>query len=448
MAGTGKGSGIPEGGFKDRKQLQAWLKDQPRTVASAIAWRTVARMFPLFAGEQSTRHFVAILRSIALSRVAACWPNHHRSFVRSSAFSSYNTAIHISSTVDIAISLVAANSLTAAIDLEDADISNNAAASVGYASGAVLAVKRPTQLSIAWDWSTLDAFLYQLEGIDALNYAPLWFPDIHKAYSSKPVDWVEDAWVQLQRELRHQPRDHQWSVWTDWYDDILHGKPSLTRNLDIEFARLFGHPDAGVEITEDDWEAGPSVVNPKIRQVLDWFEEHGPKTTASSSQQTASQEVAVATIQTKQLPAIRLSVESLKAQVARDLEDHIAAKPNDEDKLSDWQDQHDLLAQVASRLGDIADVIDGSDPTEPRAEAVEGALAGLAQEFENWFVENKPEVVDWVIRLPTSAGMIGLMGLVGANMFIATTAVLAYVGSDKMVRLYKQMASKAEKGED
>jgi hypothetical protein len=86
---------------------------------------------------------------------------------------------------------------------------------------------------------------------------------------SKPTHWAEDWLGNACRELRDQPRDHQWSVWIDWYDDVFHGKPSLTRNLDIEFARLFGHPDAGVEITEDDWKAGPSVVNPKIRQVLD-----------------------------------------------------------------------------------------------------------------------------------------------------------------------------------
>jgi hypothetical protein len=112
--------------------------------------------------------------------------------------------------------------------------------------------------------------LFEERGIDALNQAALWFIYAEEAIYPRLEDWADDGWGKLLRELRDQPRDHQWSVWLGWYDDILHGRSELNR--DIEFARLFGHPDAEVEITEVAWKAGPSVVNPKIRQVLDWFE--------------------------------------------------------------------------------------------------------------------------------------------------------------------------------
>jgi hypothetical protein len=87
MAKTGKGSGIPEGGFKDREQLEAWLDGQPREVAIAIAWRSAARVFPLLAGEKPDAVILPVLRAIAVSRFAAMWPNRETEQVKSAAAS-------------------------------------------------------------------------------------------------------------------------------------------------------------------------------------------------------------------------------------------------------------------------------------------------------------------------------------------------------------------------
>jgi hypothetical protein len=91
MAETGKGSGIPEGGFKTEKQLEAWLEDQPREVALAIAWRSAAGLSA--AGrEKPDAVILPVLRAIAVSRFAAVWPNHETEKVKSAADSAAGSA--------------------------------------------------------------------------------------------------------------------------------------------------------------------------------------------------------------------------------------------------------------------------------------------------------------------------------------------------------------------
>jgi hypothetical protein len=257
MAETGKGSGIPEGGFNTQKQLEAWLDGQPREVAIAIAWRTAARVFPLLVGEKPDAVILPVLRAIAVSRFAAVWPNHETEQVQSAAFSAAASA-----------ALTAAASAAFSAALSAADSAFSAAHSAAFsADSAASAAYSAAYSAFVWAQVTNDARLSEAKGVDALNQAPLWFSLGPEVSESHPPDWVVEEWVALKNQLRSQPRKDFWNVWLGWCDDILHGMSELNR--DIEFARLFGHPDAGVEITKDDWKAGPSVVNPKIRQVLD-----------------------------------------------------------------------------------------------------------------------------------------------------------------------------------
>jgi hypothetical protein len=268
---AGQGQRDTGGRFKDRKQLEAWLDGQPREVAIAMAWRSAARVFPLLAGEKPDAAILPVLRAIAVSRFAAVWPNHETEKVQSAADSAASAAGSAAFSADSTADSAASAAYSAAFSADSAanSAAYSAANSAAYsaASAANSAAVSAAYSAAIWGQVTKDARLAEAKGVDALNQAPLWFSLGPEVSESHPPDWVVEEWVALKNQLRSQPRKDFWNVWLGWCDDILHGMSELNR--DIEFARLFGHPDAGVEITKDDWKAGPSVVNPKIRQVLD-----------------------------------------------------------------------------------------------------------------------------------------------------------------------------------
>ena len=274
MAETGKGSGIPEAGFKTNEQLEAWLKVQPREVAIAIAWRSAARVFPMIIGGKPYDVILLVLRAIAVSRFAAVWPNYKSEALDEVAIAISNETAAILRYIGIAghrRDPAAAQSAPSPTNVLHA--ARTAVSAVSIANPAQVLIDRvPNAIfDSIWLQITLDAELCEERGIEALNEAPIWFKLKDSLPVLRPPNWARDGWERLRSELEDQPQEHCWFVWIDWYNDILFGKPGPTRNRDMEFARLFGHPDAGIEITKDDWKAGPSVVNPKIRQVLDWF---------------------------------------------------------------------------------------------------------------------------------------------------------------------------------
>ena len=106
---------------------------------------------------------------------------------------------------------------------------------------------------------------------------------------------------------------------------------------------------------------------------------------------------------------------------------------------------------IEEKLGEISGGLSEiSKTTDVKAEAEEAAsiLNQLHGEFEAWILENKPELVDWFVRLPSAALMIGLFSLAGANMAMATPFVLAAVGGKKFVEAYKNFKGNKNKSDD
>jgi hypothetical protein len=76
-------------------------------------------------------------------------------------------------------------------------------------------------------------------------------------------------WNDLKSELVARSIEH-WDVWTDWYEARLHGEPG---NEEEEIARI-------LEVTEDEWAAGPAVANKKIKDIIARFRANPASATA------------------------------------------------------------------------------------------------------------------------------------------------------------------------
>src|SRR3954454_12067058 len=67
--------------------------------------------------------------------------------------------------------------------------------------------------------------------------------------------WTETAWNRLKGQLLNL--DQNWEVWTEWYEDRLHGQPA---NESLELARAI--------IPDEIWHRGPAAVNARIRELI------------------------------------------------------------------------------------------------------------------------------------------------------------------------------------
>jgi hypothetical protein len=93
-----------------------------------------------------------------------------------------------------------------------------------------------------------DISLAKLERINSLTNVPLW-------QAGTPV-WFSRAYEKLKANL--QSAGQGWSVWTDWYEAILAGKPTPGGD-ELELYRI-------TLDSEDDWAKGPAHVNALIRK--------------------------------------------------------------------------------------------------------------------------------------------------------------------------------------
>jgi hypothetical protein len=132
-----------------------------------------------------------------------------------------------------------------------------------------------------------------------------------------------------------------------------------------------------------------------------------------------------------------LVLASSLAQMAHtEIERLDAEQPNDPVTIENNRKQRALLVIFAEGFERIAAALKNfsGNQTEPRLlDKAKEVVTAVSKEIEAWFAKNANEVVDWGVRLPTFAAGVGMLGLVGADMTIATSAVAAIVGGTKVV---------------
>jgi hypothetical protein len=241
----------PEGGepplqFSDRDKLEAWLQGQKRKAAVAIAARAALRVAPFAArelvpqggklGRESFENLTSVIfRATAVARVAGAYPTRAKELRATRAAAAASSSGSVSAAA--AAAAAAVNAPVAIWAVYSAD----AAASAAYwaevsadADGAAL----------TWDEVSADA--RALARGESLAGAPLWT-------LSRP-DWSRKYWERLKAAL---PKDENWRVWIDWYQDRIIGR-AYDEAKEMIFAT----------VPEAEWQKGPSAANKWIADRL------------------------------------------------------------------------------------------------------------------------------------------------------------------------------------
>jgi hypothetical protein len=233
----------------DWKAFEGWLAMQPVDVSLVIAARCALRVAPRL-------------------RVFSQTPDNHRAIIlplfRGMA-TPWVAATCLTQGVD---RLVAANAAADAYAAATKAVATNAAANAAAAAAAAAAYAAATNAAAnaaaaaAYANAAADAAVAAIQsdkqdiesGVSArvLGLKPLW-GDMTNPFALE--------WSAMAKQLSANEADEHWSVWIDWYEARLKGGPIKE---DLEIARL-------VEVSDKEWEQGPTVANARIKEIVERF---------------------------------------------------------------------------------------------------------------------------------------------------------------------------------
>ena len=267
--------GAPDGAgqlveIRNSENLKRWLMNRPREDAVAIAARAALRVAPLLmtALDEDTEArraaiVLPVFRALAASWVAAVGPTQGAK-VRKAAYAAATDAAATRTTDAAAHAAYAAtHAAHATTAVAHAYAATHAARAAAAADAAADAAARDATnaaafaavfTAAAWSAASVEAAaLEKGQAPERVVAMPLWSEEM-------PVR-MRITWAELQDHLNNA--NEGWEVWTDWYEDRLHGRPF---NKPLEEARVL--------IPDEIWKQGPKAVNAEIKRLI---EEHKPK---------------------------------------------------------------------------------------------------------------------------------------------------------------------------
>lgn len=260
------------------EELEAWLTDKPRDVATTLAVRAALRILPIAAmayGPELEEGFFSDLMLPIFHATAAAWATAAIALDSETARAAGDFSLSLAANVAldvVEVSQAATLAASAAFYAADDQIAAISEATEAFAFVAPL----PDQEAPIGEFELNAALLNAATGaqtdhsfwialsIDAARLSegastsiiarsPLW--------PNRQPDRLLSLWRYLKTTLH---RDEQnWEVWTDWYEARLTGKRS---NKKLEIARA--------TIPDEIWKQGPAVVNARIKELI---AEHAPK---------------------------------------------------------------------------------------------------------------------------------------------------------------------------
>jgi hypothetical protein len=278
MLNAAKGRRCREGPLveiNNAKELEAWLRKQPREVAFAFAAHAALRVLPVVQLEKRETYIrdlvLPVFRATAISWAAAKYPAREKklatacrtaaALVAQSTGSTWGSGYAAAAsraaeyaavvTIRDTASADAANAAVAAVD---ALAAFGAGLSLGFNLDATAFGANPV-VDAFWAAVSIDATGVE-EGVAASVIAgsPLW--PLHPI-GPEPL---ASLWQDMKAALRAEKQD--WQVWTIWYDDRLAGYPFREEERELAYVR----------IDEPLWAKGPAVVNAEIRKRIEELE--------------------------------------------------------------------------------------------------------------------------------------------------------------------------------
>jgi hypothetical protein len=261
----------PRHDIDDKNSLQVWLRGQSHKVAVAMAARNSLRLAPLAIREQQNRLAAgdtvdlgalasSIFLTTAMAWVAAKYPTrtpqlgpgaesaaatarvHHRYLGSAALVTSEAGAVAAT-----AVSLSARN-IIAEDNGDSAAAASFSHALTGNISASVANTAAALGSTSIWEEVRFDISTFQEIAHSTTLDTPLW-------RGSAP-DWANAGWAELRAAL---PKDEDWEVWIDWYENRLRGA-SRSEEYELVFAIV------PLEV----WGKGPSAANA-------WIKAHLPK---------------------------------------------------------------------------------------------------------------------------------------------------------------------------
>ena len=137
---------------------------------------------------------------------------------------------------------------------------------------------------------------------------------------------------------------------------------------------------------------------------------------------------------------IKLVYDSLAENLALVRDDLEEERPNDPESVVAIEKSIEIIDMVENHLERIdAVIVSSMSANDSNDHDVKTVVGQVADEFRNWIIDNKPEVVDAVMRLTPATAFLGVLGLAGANMAWATPIVLAICGGKSVVDVVKRI---------
>jgi hypothetical protein len=245
MERPAKGKGPPDS--RDSEAFEKWLSLKAREWSVVIAARTALRVLPLMRGEENLVAIILpVFRATAIARFAAKYPNRVLDAV--SAASAAHTAVRTAASILPSFVGYTAGDAAHAVYVPASAANSAAYAAADSAAAYADADSAAGHAAVKHDAQQLHDGATTPAQLAAARIWPI---------PSPPR--VGGAWQRLAQDLR--ARGDHWSIWIDWYDDVLAGAPYAVNSQadDAAFTDIPGQLP---------WDDGPEVVNTEIARRL------------------------------------------------------------------------------------------------------------------------------------------------------------------------------------
>jgi hypothetical protein len=138
--------------------------------------------------------------------------------------------------------------------------------------------------------------------------------------------------------------------------------------------------------------------------------------------------------------------QSLSQMALDEIERLNAERPNDPDRIKDYERQRELLKIFADGFARIAHALAALDVdlNHPvKLSKVVKAIESVGNGVNRWWKANEDEAIDWAVRIPVLTAGVAALGWAGANMTVGTTVVAALVGGTRVLRAISKRSSAA-----